>query len=69
MTPGTYSEIGLVEQPVIQLFSEFGWETVPELAVPGLESCIGSAMIIDDLLTSPEGKTLEFKRAFGLAAS
>jgi len=28
MSPGTYSEDGLVEQPAIQLFSELGWDTV-----------------------------------------
>lgn len=28
MSPGTYSEDGLVEQPAIQLFGELGWETV-----------------------------------------
>ena len=28
MSPGTYSEDGLVEQPAIQLFAELGWETV-----------------------------------------
>jgi len=28
MSPGTYNEDGLVEQPAIQLFEELGWETV-----------------------------------------
>jgi len=28
MSPGTYSEDGLVEQPAIQLFAELGWTTV-----------------------------------------
>jgi len=28
MSPGTYSEDGLVEQPAIHLFAEMGWETV-----------------------------------------
>ncbi len=28
MSPGAYSEDGLVEQPAIQLFAELGWETI-----------------------------------------
>jgi len=28
MSPGVYSEDGLVEQPAIRLFKELGWETV-----------------------------------------
>ncbi|RMH18081.1 MAG: hypothetical protein D6698_07570, partial [Gammaproteobacteria bacterium] len=28
MSPGNYSEDGLVEQPAIRLFADMGWETI-----------------------------------------
>jgi len=42
MSPGTYSEDGLVEQPAIQLFAELGWETVNAGdEVFGVDECLG----------------------------
>jgi len=42
MSPGTYTEDGLVEQPAIQLFVELGWETVNATdEVLGLEGTLG----------------------------
>jgi type I restriction enzyme R subunit len=42
VSPGSYSEDGLVEQPAIRLFAELGWETINASdEVPGLDGTLG----------------------------